>query len=191
MAALDPNPNSDLKTVFSSWTQLSFPEKGTFKRMKCFLGSWLPLRAQEGPGWEGQKSLGDGIVLEQTIALTFQRKNPSLEQSQAPGWTTARSSGWRKIQSPFQGSYTIKQKDPSRTWEVSVSFRTLPRAAPILRAAELQDRTHGDFCPAQSGWWWSGKRAEMMPGNTKLPILLEKCRWEGKDDTASYIYQII
>lgn len=32
------------------------------------------------------KSLGEGVVLkEETVSLTFQRKNPSREQSQAPG----------------------------------------------------------------------------------------------------------
>lgn len=33
-----------------------------------------------------QKSLREGVVLkEKTVLLTFQRKNPSREQSQAPG----------------------------------------------------------------------------------------------------------
>lgn len=33
-----------------------------------------------------QKSLREGVVLkEKTVSLTFQRKNPSREQSQAPG----------------------------------------------------------------------------------------------------------
>lgn len=52
-----------------------------------------------------------GVILEEgTVSLTFQRKNPIQEQSQAPGWTTAQSSGWRKIQSPFQGSCEMKQR---------------------------------------------------------------------------------
>lgn len=135
--------------------------KGTFtgtKRLPGFTSVSVPESQGRGGRGNCQKSYVRVILKEGTVSLTFQRKNPSQEQSQAPGWTTARSSGWRKIQSPFQGSCEMQQ------W---LKFlRALPLA---LRCSCAQGSTQEARSTVTAQplctLGLSGKGAEMSPGN--------------------------
>lgn len=105
-----------------------------------------PWESGEGQ-WKLPEELVWGVVLKEgTVSRTFQRKNPSQEQSQAPGWTTAQSSGWRKIQSPFQGSCEMEH-------DVGDHVPASPATCFVMRlCSELHTgSTEHRYCSALSG----------------------------------------